>query len=91
MPGEPGVTVVTMLVCFFHLAREAAGAHRAPGIPCALISQDGTLQAQLARLTRRDREAASTNEMSCPDLIGASINLRESVFEADGLPGQARQ
>ena len=26
MPGESGVTVVTTLVCFFHFAREAAGA-----------------------------------------------------------------
>src|SRR5260370_10064882 len=27
---------------------------------------------------------------SCPDLIRASINLREKVFEEDGSPGQAR-
>jgi hypothetical protein len=26
MPGDAGVTVVIMLVCFFHFAREAAGA-----------------------------------------------------------------
>jgi hypothetical protein len=26
MPGETGVTVVTMLACFFTFAREAAGA-----------------------------------------------------------------
>jgi len=26
MPGDSGVTVVTMLVCFLHFAREAAGA-----------------------------------------------------------------
>ena len=36
MPGETGVTVVTTLVCFLFFAREAAGANRAPGIPCAL-------------------------------------------------------
>ena len=29
MPGVSGVTVVTMLVCFFYFAREAAGAARA--------------------------------------------------------------
>src|SRR6266436_801119 len=35
MPGRSGVTVVTMLVCFFHLhARPRA--RLAPGIPCAL-------------------------------------------------------
>jgi hypothetical protein len=38
MPGEPGVTVVTTLVCSFYFACEAAGAFRAPGIPCALRS-----------------------------------------------------
>jgi hypothetical protein len=35
MPGEPGVTVVTMLVCFFILHARLR-ARRAPGIPCAL-------------------------------------------------------
>jgi hypothetical protein len=35
MPGEIGVTVVTMLVCFFHLHARLR-AHWAPGIPCAL-------------------------------------------------------
>jgi len=35
MPGSSGVTVVTMLVCFFHLHARLR-AHRAPGIPCAL-------------------------------------------------------
>jgi hypothetical protein len=40
MPGETGVTVVTMLVCLFYFAREAA-AHRAPGIPCALFGEEG--------------------------------------------------
>ena len=28
MPDESGVTVVTTLVCFYHFAREAAGASR---------------------------------------------------------------
>jgi hypothetical protein len=35
MPGETGVTVVTMLVCFF-ISHARLRAHRAPGIPCAL-------------------------------------------------------
>jgi hypothetical protein len=35
MPGRSGVTVVTMLVYFFHLYARLR-AHRAPGIPCAL-------------------------------------------------------
>jgi hypothetical protein len=37
MPGESGVTVVTMLVCFFIL-RTRLRVQRAPGIPCALVS-----------------------------------------------------
>src|SRR5437763_9696734 len=41
MPGEPGVTVVTMLVCFFILHARLR-AHRAPGIPCALLSPGET-------------------------------------------------
>src|SRR5947208_13926501 len=40
MPGEPGVTVVTMLVCFFILHARLR-AHRAPGIPCALLQFEG--------------------------------------------------
>jgi hypothetical protein len=35
MPGETGVTVVTLLVCFFILHARLR-AHRAPGIPCVL-------------------------------------------------------
>jgi hypothetical protein len=35
MPGRSGVTVVTMLVCFF-ISHARLRAHRAPGIPCAL-------------------------------------------------------
>jgi len=36
MPGVPGVTVVTMLVCFFILHARLR-AHQTPGIPCALL------------------------------------------------------
>jgi hypothetical protein len=35
MPGDPGVTVVTMLVCFF-ISHTRLRVQRAPGIPCAL-------------------------------------------------------
>jgi hypothetical protein len=35
MPGVSGVTVVTTLVCFYHLHTRLR-AQRAPGIPCAL-------------------------------------------------------
>jgi hypothetical protein len=43
MPGDAGVTVVTTLVCFDFIAREAAGAIGAPGIPCALCSSEGAI------------------------------------------------
>src|SRR5436309_4672729 len=58
MPGVTGVTVVTMLVCFFILHARLR-AHRAPGIPCALFnSRVKHLMSELAHL-RRDREGVS--------------------------------
>jgi hypothetical protein len=55
MPGRSGVTVVTTLVCFFHLHARLR-AHQAPGIPCALCYQrrEWILQ-NLGRLAPRDR------------------------------------
>jgi hypothetical protein len=44
MPDRFGLPVVTLLVCFFCFAREAAG-DRSPGIPCALYFRgDDVLQ-----------------------------------------------
>src|SRR6266700_5012066 len=53
------------------------------------------------RMTAGDRQSPSTALLkrtcrllssSCPDLIRASIDLRKMLsYEADGLPGQARQ
>jgi hypothetical protein len=62
MPGRSGVTVVTMLVCFFSFAREAAGASRARHSLRPLISEGGTFLANLARIARRDREAVFVDE-----------------------------
>src|SRR6266436_7577515 len=45
MPGRSGVTVVTMLVCFFHLHARLR-ARRAPGIPCALCLSGRTVLAK---------------------------------------------
>src|SRR5207237_7925110 len=53
MPGESGVTVVTMLVCFFILHARLR-AHRAPGIPCALIFSGRKIHASLGRFARRE-------------------------------------
>src|SRR5882762_2117344 len=52
MPGETGVTVVTMLVCFFNFAREAAGAAGTRHSLCPLFS--GVVRAQLGRIAPRD-------------------------------------
>ena len=54
MPGESGVTVVTMLVCFFILHARLR-VHRAPGIPCAPIFSGRKIHAQLGRIASRDR------------------------------------
>src|SRR5260370_32586430 len=61
MPGRSGVTVVTMLVCLFYFAGEAAGASSARHSLRPLISGDRTFLANLARSLRRDREAVSGN------------------------------
>jgi hypothetical protein len=61
MPGDPGVTVVTMLVCFFILHARLR-AHRAPGIPCALCFRGTRFRAQLGRFyaTRSRRCVCAT-------------------------------
>jgi len=51
MPGGTGVTVVTMLVCFFHLHARLR-AHRAPGIPCASDLQKAGRSWQTSRESR---------------------------------------
>jgi hypothetical protein len=48
MPGESGVTVVTMLVCFVFIAREAAGAAGAWHSLRPLSSEGRTFTAKLA-------------------------------------------
>src|SRR5258707_2536737 len=61
MPGVSGVTVVTMLVCLFYFACEAAGASSARHSLRPLISEGGTFLANLARKPRRDRETVSVH------------------------------
>jgi hypothetical protein len=50
MPGDAGVTVVTMLVCLFFIAYEAAGATRARHSLRPLISWRAGLNVKLARM-----------------------------------------
>ena len=53
-----GVTVVTTLVCFFHLhARPRV--HWVPGIPCALCFLRANGFAKLGRIAPRDRGVMS--------------------------------
>src|SRR5258706_7362451 len=59
MLGETGVTVVTMLVCLFYFACEAAGASSARHSLRPLIPEGGTSLATFARKPRRDREGMS--------------------------------
>src|SRR5467141_26115 len=49
MPGRSGVTVVTMLVCLFYFACEAAGASSARHSLRPLILEGATLRVKLAR------------------------------------------
>jgi hypothetical protein len=55
------VTVVTMLVCFFIFAREAAGASSARHSLRPLIFSGQDAKAKLAQ-ARRDREAVAVND-----------------------------
>src|SRR5258707_1033293 len=71
MPGRSGVTVVTMLVCLFYFACEAAGASRARHSLRPLISEDGTFLANLARNVRRDREAVFTIESATYPIVNS--------------------
>ncbi len=55
MPGRSGVTVVTMLVCLFYFAREAAGALRARHSLRPLIFSGQEFKANLGRIAPRER------------------------------------
>jgi hypothetical protein len=63
MPGDSGVTVVTMLVCFIIFAREAAGASSARHSLRPLIS-GAAFQAKLVRSLQRDREAMFVGQLA---------------------------
>src|SRR6266404_9516863 len=55
MPGDPGVTVVTMLVCFVLISHARLRVHQAPGIPCALCFLRANGFAKLGRIAPRGR------------------------------------
>jgi hypothetical protein len=64
MPGYPGVTVVTMLVCFFIFACEAAGASSARHSLRPLNFQMALCLAKLARIMRRECGGVCVCELS---------------------------
>ncbi len=66
MPGETGVTVVTMLVCFVLFCTRA---QRAPGIPCALRFLRGQDVPNKTRAKTRGEIASS-----CLDVIASNAN-----------------
>jgi hypothetical protein len=65
MPGDAGVTVVTMLVCLFFIAYEAAGASRARHSLRPLTKRVRKVLANLGRIRPRDREGVSVNDGCC--------------------------
>jgi hypothetical protein len=64
MPGVSGVTVVTMLVCLFHFAREAAGASSARHSLRPLFS-GANVSAQLGRIASREGACVGSRVLGC--------------------------
>jgi hypothetical protein len=91
MPGDSGVTVVTMLVCFFIFAHKAAGACDAPGIPCALSFFRGQAQ-QLGRRSRREKVRRVWSRRHCEPRNPASFHtsFRGTREREPGIHGTAR-
>src|ERR1700722_5565438 len=82
MPADSGVTVVTMLVCFFIFAREAAGATSARHSLRPLIGE-GRMLAQLGRITLRDREAVAAGHTGCLKCEAVAAPRLSSSAKAD--------
>ena len=83
MPGDAGVTVVTMLVCFFILHARLR-ARRAPGIPCALSSRAGLLLANSGEIA--PRECGGVSALTSPRLrgeVGAKRRVRGPLIESE--------
>jgi hypothetical protein len=79
MPGDPGVTVVTMLVCFYHFAHKAAGASGARHSPCPLIQRVGC-----AEQDSREKCAARSRSRGC-----LKFEIRTRGRALAGLPTAA--
>jgi hypothetical protein len=73
MPGDSGVTVVTMLVCSFYFACEAAGASSARHSLRPLFRERDAYNKTRAKMRR---EIAKL----CPDVIARSNATRQSIL-----------
>src|SRR5665213_4164417 len=90
MPGDPGELVVTNACAFYHCARGCGRAKR-PAFPAPSWGSTAPSDLRKAGLLSKTRaHRAARIDLSCPDLIGASIDLRNKLFEGDGSPHQAR-
>src|SRR5260370_6278082 len=86
MPGDSGVTVVTMLVCFFYLHARLR-THLAPGILCALYCRRGErIFANLGRIAPRDRGVVC--EIRHPEVRALRCTCTAGRASKDGRPGR---
>jgi hypothetical protein len=84
MPGESGVTVVTMLVCFVFYRIRGCGRSERPAFPAPSDFRGREFKAKLGRNARRDREAAFEN--AATSLRGAKRRSNpKSFYPRDGL------
>jgi hypothetical protein len=97
MPGETGVTVVTMLVCFLSFAYEAAGASRARHSLRPLDFGGKENFRQTSGVSRRENVKSclgivdDANSIVMPGLDpGIHRSSQEALCKEDGSPGQAR-
>jgi hypothetical protein len=81
MPGDPGVPVVTTLVCSLHHLHARLRVHWAPGIPHALFFQGRKIPANLGRSRRENAEA-------CFDVIASEA--KQSILRHSGMVRRTR-
>jgi hypothetical protein len=85
----PAVPVVTMLVWLF-FSHTRLRVRLAPGVPHALPGSEGRTSCKTrAPVACGIAKPCREFEMSCPDLIRASINLRKSVFRSGWIGGSS--
>src|SRR5882724_5840426 len=74
------VPVVTLLVCFLNFAREAMGAGRAPGIPCALCFRRVYFDISSGAPRREDVEAWQQSRRGHPSRRGLMAAPQDEVI-----------